>query len=108
MTPREGGVEVVNYVDPEEAKLPAGLVSVTDAARFLDVSDEWIRRRIASQELTMHKRRGRGSAGWRFLVETAELNKMKAKLEKVRRRNDRATLTVSDLGPAKLPGRAQS
>lgn len=59
-------------------RLPDGFVNVEDAARFLGVSDETIRRHIEEGRIKAVRQEGvHGRTGWRYIIPTSELNRLK-------------------------------
>jgi hypothetical protein len=61
---------------PEDAdRLPAGYVSLADAAKWLGVTTEALRKAIRSGRLAAERERSSGKQGWRYVVRTADLNR---------------------------------
>lgn len=81
----ETDIQVFNLVPLQEDRLPRGYVNVTDAARWLRVSDETVRRWIQSGRLEGIQTRvaARGREGWRWLVPTEALNALRRNLKAV-------------------------
>jgi hypothetical protein len=65
-------------VDPQATELPADCwVTAIDAARFLGLSREQIRRLVDKGKLTSRKLRMSGPTGFRYMISTDELNRLK-------------------------------
>lgn len=59
-------------------RLPPGEVNVEDAARFLQVSDETIRRHIVEGRIKARREHDvHGRSGWRWVVPTSEVNRLR-------------------------------
>lgn len=62
--------------------LPEGLVTVDDAARYLGVARETIRRHISQGRLEAHRQENTpGRHGWCWMIDTAELMRVRAEKE---------------------------
>lgn len=58
-------------------RLPGGKMNVEDAARWLGVSDETIRRHIAEGRIKAEREQDvHGRTGWRWVIDTAEVNRL--------------------------------
>lgn len=84
-------IEVFNIVALDtkangSVRLPRGFVSVADAAAFLGVSDETIRRWIQTDRLDAQQveERARGREGWRWVVPTTALTKARREMARAR------------------------
>ena len=64
--------------DPDLATLPPGLLSLIDAAAILGVNPETLRRRIRKGQVDVVRQRpSPGRMGWRWLISTDELRRLK-------------------------------
>jgi hypothetical protein len=75
-------VSVIQLVDAVDAtdvdKLPPGLLSLLDASICLGVSTQTVRNRIEiGQIAAVRQERSPGRMGWRWLVPTAEVRRLK-------------------------------
>lgn len=71
-------IRVFNEVSIDLDRLPPGFVSVEDAARWLGVSDETLRRHIAEGRIKAERQNAtHGRAGWRYIITTAEVNRVR-------------------------------
>lgn len=70
---------VVFQLVPEDvSRLPLGYVNVEDAATYLRVSDETVRRLIVDGRLEAdQQQQAHGPAGWRWIVKTPSLNRLR-------------------------------
>lgn len=78
MPQKEVTIEVVHDV-PVGGKLPpTGYMSVRDAATYLSVTSETIRRWISSGRISASKVEtgARGRLGWRWIVDTREVERL--------------------------------
>ena len=80
-------IEVFNVVELDSkangsTRLPRGFVSVADAAAFLGISDETVRRWIVNGRLDADQveERARGREGWRWVVPTSALSKARREM----------------------------
>ncbi len=78
------GIQVFNIVKVGEPLPSKGFVGVDDAAKWLGLHRETVRRMIEEGRLKgVVAEGGRGSQGWRYVVPVAALQKV-AKLRKLR------------------------
>lgn len=68
-----GEIRVFNVVTLETEELPAGYVSSDDAARYLRVAPQTIRRMIERGDIVAVPDNTSGRFGWRWLINTSEL-----------------------------------
>jgi DeoR/GlpR family transcriptional regulator of sugar metabolism len=74
----ERSLVVFQLVSESISRLPAGYVNVEDAATYLQVSDETVRRLIVDGQLEAEKQQQvHGPSGWRWIVKTASVNRLK-------------------------------
>jgi hypothetical protein len=72
-------VSVFVLVSEDADKLPPGYINVEDAANFLRVSDESVRRFISTGTLYAEKQyQAHGPVGWRWIIPTAGINRLKS------------------------------
>jgi len=83
----EETILVVREVPVTAETLPPGGVSVTDAARYLGVSDETVRRYIDAGRIRAERQASAGREGWRHVIPTEELNRVRRLSVKVVRLN---------------------
>jgi hypothetical protein len=78
-------ITVFKLVEEDVPKLPQGFVNVEDAAIFLQVSDETVRRFIVEGELGGERQRhAHGPQGWRWVIPTRDVNRLKRVREALR------------------------
>jgi DeoR/GlpR family transcriptional regulator of sugar metabolism len=74
----ERSLVVFQLVSEDVPHLPPGYINVEDAATYLQVSDETIRRLIVDGQLEAEKQRqAHGPSGWRWIVRTPSVNRLR-------------------------------
>ena len=69
---------MIRRVPVSSEHLPPGEVSVEDAAAYLKVSDETVRRYISLGRIEARVEQGSvGSMGWRYVIPTEELARLR-------------------------------
>ncbi len=78
------GIRIWRLEDiPEDAgELPEGFVSLADAAKWLGVSPEAVRKAIRSGRLPAQRERSSGKQGWRYVIRTTDLNLWKRRVRR--------------------------
>ncbi len=61
---------------------PTGFVSLADAAKWLGVSPEAVRKAIRSGRLPAQRERSSGKQGWRYVIRTTDLNLWKRRVRR--------------------------
>ena len=76
---RSATVTIFRDVPTGTFKLPVGFyMNVEDAAIYLGKSDETVRRYIADGKIEAERQRGtHGLAGWRWIIPTKEINRLR-------------------------------
>ena len=70
---------VVQRISVNARDLPPGVVSVGDAAKFLGVTPETVRRNLATGHIVGKKEEGTaGHERWRWVIDSAELLRVRA------------------------------
>ncbi len=76
------GIRIWRLEDiPEDAEeLPEGYVSLADAARWLGLTSEALRKAIRSGRLPAQRERSSGKQGWRYVIRTEDLNQWRRRI----------------------------